>query len=371
MEHKSTNSNTTSTASGDRSMRSGPSRRALVGAAAWSAPVIAVTIGTPAAAASGAWDLALDPPQLGDSATVYNADLSRRYSVSVPIAWVVANHGSEVSPAGFPFSITYDNRIWDITGMRARWNSSTGGGSNAETVLPLVSSVVDGNRTTATVDIPFAIPAGTDSYSGLWVALDRTFLAAYPNDAVDAPTSTVWEIQPPSGDADTSNNSVSYAGFVDEGPADVWGAVVEAQFERFDFDNGSYVYRPVSGTVTSTGPKPAVAGGFIRVQTDERASSSIDLTNIRLNGAPAGGAVVFDHVDTYYGLITYVYYRTTVDLVAGDVVTFDVTAVDGDRSIVATSLNGSQVAFDGVELNDPDRRAPELGFVNNNDRSPE
>lgn len=347
----------------------GVGRRSIVSAGLWATPVVAVAVGAPMAAASGGWDLALDPPQLGDGVTLFSADFSRRYTVDVPIAWVIANHGTTVSPAGFGFSISYDNRIWDITGMTARWSGATDGA--APTVLPLSAKTVDGDTTTASVLIPFAIPAGTDSYSGLFVTVQREFLAAYPNDAVAEPIGTVWAIQPPAGDPDATNDRVALSGYTDQGPAEAWGASVAAEWERFDFTDGSYVHRPTSGTITSIGPKPALAGAEIMVLTDEKASSSVDLANIRINGAAAGGAIVFDRFDSYYGVITYVYYKTTVDLVAGDVVTFDVAAVDGDASVSATKLYGSQLSFNGVVANDPDRRAPELGFMNNNDRSPE
>ncbi|NQX25864.1 hypothetical protein HQQ81_00675 [Microbacteriaceae bacterium VKM Ac-2854] len=347
----------------------GVGRRSIVSAGLWATPVVAMAAGAPMAAASGQWDLALDPPQLGDGVTLFSADFSRRYTVDVPIAWVIANHGAAQSPAGFTFSISYDNRIWDITGMTARWS---GDGSGAEpTTLPFASKTADGDVTTASVLIPFAIPAGTDSYSGLWVAVQRDFLAAYPNDAVAEPIGTVWAIQPPVGDPDATNDRVALSGYTDQGPADVWGATAVAEWERFDFTDGSYVYRPTSGTITSIGPKPAAVGGEIMVLTDQKASASVDLADIRINGEPAGDAIVFDRFDSYFGVITYVYYRLAAELAAGDVVTFDVVTTDGDPSVSATKLYGSQLAFNGAEPNDPDRRAPELGFVNNNDRSPE
>jgi hypothetical protein len=257
--------------------------------------------------------------------------------------------------------------IWRAGDVRVDVRAAAFGDSTDYSELPLVSNSKSGNRATITVLVPFAIPAATDSFAGLRVISDITVVAVYPNDAVDAPLDVQWLLTAPATDPDTSNNSETFAGYTDESPATPWGVLVDATFEKTEIVAGtSYAYRATTVTLTSVGPTPAVAGGMIQLLTDSRISSAISFDNIELNSNPAGSAIVFDHDDTS-GNFIYKYYRNAVDLAAGDIVTFDVSYTDANPSTVPTDLGFSQIAFNGLIANDPDRRAQDRGFVNDPD----
>ncbi|WP_440710370.1 hypothetical protein [Herbiconiux sp. YIM B11900] len=342
------------------------SRRSVLTAAAWSAPVVAITLAAPAASASEAgFDLAVDPLQLGDSLPVFSADFSRRWAAGAPLGIVVSNHGTVASPAGATLTVSVDSRVFQFTGMRGAFP-----GDDTPEALTIVSNTVAGNRSTITATIPYAIPAGTDSYTGFRVSMDFDTVAVYPNDGVQPVLDSTWVVGSPAGDIDVSNNSVSYAGYRDVGPATAWGVIAEAVWERVDFAGGAgYSHRATSVTLTSTGPTPAVAGGQIMILTDQRVSTAITVDDIQLNGQPAGGAIVFDRDDSYVGQVLYKYYTTTVDLVEGDVVTFSLSYTDGLPDTVPENLSGSQVNFIGVIPNDDDRRGTNISAATNTDRT--
>lgn len=342
------------------------SRRTVLTAAAWSAPVVAITLAAPAASASEAgFDLTVDPLQLGDSLTLFSADFSRRWAAGAPLGIVVSNHGTLASPAGATLTVSVDSRVFQFTGMRGAFP-----GDDTPEALTIVSNTVDGNRSTITATIPYAIPAGTDSYTGFRISMSFDTIAVYPNDGVQPVLDSTWVLGSPSGDIDPGNNSVSYTGYRDVGPATAWGVLADATWERVDFAGGTgYSHRATSFTLTSTGPTPAVAGGQIMILTDQRVSTAITVDDIQLNGQPAGGAIVFDRDDSYVGQVLYKYYTNTVDLVEGDVVTFSLSYTDGDPATVPASLSGSQVNFIGVIPNDDDRRGMNISAATNTDRT--
>ena len=338
----------------------------MLTAAAWSTPVVMLSVATPAAAASGErFDLTFDSYQAGDGITVFSADFTRRWVASVPVGTVVSNHGTIASPAGATLTVSCDARVFRFTSM----SGALGGGEDREP-LTITSNTVSGNVSTITGVIPYAIPAGTDSFTGFRVSMDVDTVAVYPNDNVQPVLNTTWVIGSPAGDLDTGNDTLSSPGYFDEAPAVAWGVLTDAVWERVDFAGGAgYSHRATSATMTSTGPTPAVAGAQIQILTDQRVSTSISVDDIQLNGQPAGGAIVFDRDESDFGLTIYKYYTTTVDLEEGDVVTFSLSYTDGDPTEVPVDLRGSQVNFNGVVLNDPDRRAPARGSASNNDRT--
>ncbi|MCS5719328.1 hypothetical protein N1027_14415 [Herbiconiux sp. CPCC 205763] len=342
------------------------SRRTVLAAAAWTTPVMVISVAAPAAAASGeGFDLTFDSYQAGDSLTVYSADFSRRWEAGVPIGTVVSNHGTIASPPGATLTVSCDSRIFQFTGMRGDF----GGGSGSDP-LTILSNTTSDNRSTITGVIPYAIPAGTDSFTGFRVAMEFDTIAVYPNDAVQPILNTTWVIGSPAGDLDTTNDAVSYPAYTDVAPGAAWGVLVDAVWERVDFAGGTgYNHRATSATMTSTGPNPAVAGAEIQILTDQRVSTAISVDDIQLNGQPAGGAIVFDRDDTWFGQQIYKYYKTTVDLVEGDVVTFSLSYTDGNPTTVPDNLSGSQVNFNGIVLNDVNRRATNRGFASNTDRT--
>ncbi|MFB2596690.1 hypothetical protein ACEXQE_02760 [Herbiconiux sp. P17] len=342
------------------------SRRTVLTAAAWSTPVVMLSVAAPAAAASGnGFDLTFDSYQAGDGLPVFNEDFTRRWVAGVPIGTVVSNHGTVASPAGATLTVSCDSRVFRFTGM----SGAFGGGTEREP-LTITSNTVSGNLSTITGVIPYAIPAGTDSFTGFRVSMDLDTVAVYPNDGVQPVLNTTWVIGSPAGDLDNGNDTVSYPAYTDGGPAAAWGVLTDAVWERVDFAGGTgYSHRATSATMTATGPNPAVAGAQIQILTDERVSTSISVDDILLNGQPAGGAIVFDRDESYFGQTIYKYYTTTVDLVEGDVITFSLSYTDGNPATVPVNLSGSQVNFNGVILNDPDRRAPARGSASNTDRT--
>ncbi|SDY47199.1 hypothetical protein [Herbiconiux ginsengi] len=342
------------------------SRRTVLTAAAWSTPVVMLSVAAPAAAASEAgFDLSFDSYQVGDGLTVFSADFTRRWVASVPLGTVVSNHGTIASPAGATLTVSCDSRVFRFTGMRGSF-----GGGGAPEALTITSNTTSGNLSTITGVIPYAIPAGTDSFTGFRVAMDFETIAVYPNDGVQPVLNTTWVIGSPAGDLDTGNDTDSYPGYSDIAPAAPWGVLTDAVWERVDFAGGSgYSHRATSVTMTSTGPNPAVAGAEIMILTDQRVSTAISVDDIQLNGQPAGDAIVFARDDSSFGQVIYKYYTTTVDLVEGDVVTFSLSYTDGDPATVPVNLSGSQVNFNGVVLNDADRRAPARGSASNYDRT--
>ncbi|WP_446665540.1 hypothetical protein [Flexivirga sp. B27] len=338
---------------------SGPARRSVV-ASAWAAPVILTAAAAPAASASTAgFDIALDPPQMGDSITAYNGDFTHIYSISGIMAWVVANHGSAVAPGGFPMSLTCDNRIWEVASVK-------GGLDNKLKNLPITKRVSDGNSTTVTFLIPDDIPPNTDSYSGFWVIVDNEFKAVYPNDGVTAPTGTRWEVMPPAGDADASNNVVAYAGFEDKGPADIWGVVATrlAQ-ETVKWTDGTTLRRPTRVEMKSVGPKPTLGGAGVHVSTDARMSRDIEVRNVTVDGV-ATSILGPGESSVWQDVSLGVTFPLTRPLAGGEVLRFDVVYVDDEQELYGETHPGQTSFLPADEdLNTPNQRARERAYFNN------
>lgn len=319
-------------------------------ASAWAAPVVLTAVGAPAAAASpiAGFDVALDPPQLGDSVIMYNPDYTHAYRMSVPVGWVVANHGTEEAPGHFPVSVTYDNRVWQIGGLQGVFR----GDSSAEPiVLPDLSTSTSGHATTLTATIPVSIPPGTDSFSGFYVGLtDRTFKGEYPDDGIDDPTPRRWAVVPPAGDARESDDVVQFASYTDLGPMDIWGVVVDATWEYATWSNGEKLRRPATSTFTSVGPTPTPVGCEIHVSTDGRMSSGVALTHVTVNGEPSD---ILEHTDTSTGDHFVVTYTLNAGLHQGDVLAYEVSYTDRTSPPEPGDvLAGQTNLWDPAHLND-------------------
>jgi hypothetical protein len=343
----------------------GLSRRTVISAAAWTTPVVVMAVSTPAAAASlQGFDLTFDPYNAGDGIRLFNEDFSRRVIAAVPLGAVVSNHGTLAAPAGATVTASCDARVFTFTGMKGQLPGE------ASSELTILSNTTEGNRSIITAVIPSSIPAGTDSYTGYRVNPQYEIVAAYPNDAVAPVLDVTWVIGAPAGDLQTSNNTTSNPGYLDDGPASAWGVLAEATWEKVAFGDGAfYLHRATNVTLTSVGPTPALAGGQIQILTDQRISTSITVDQILLNGAPAGDAIVFDRDDSYFGQVIYKYFTTTVDLVAGDVVEFAISYTTEQPATLPENLSGSQINFIGVVPNDEDRRAMNISSATNTDRT--
>lgn len=314
-------------------------RRAVI-ASAWAAPVVVTAAAAPAAVASTVpgFDVALDPPQLGDSVIMFNADYTHPYRMDVPMAWVVANHGTKEAPGGFPFSVTYDNRVWAITGFRGRFN----GDDTGEPInLPDFSTSTSGHATTATATVPVAIPPGTDSYSGFFVSVTgRSFKGEYPNDGIDAPTPRTWAVVPPKGDADASDDTVKFQSYTDLGAMDVWGIVVDATWEYASWSDGARLRRPSSSRFTSVGPTATPDGCEVHVSTDSRMSSGLELTNVTVNGQASDILTRTDEWDS--GSDLGVTYALGAGLQKDDVLAYDVRYTDREPVPEPSDVNAGQ-----------------------------
>jgi hypothetical protein len=219
---------------------------------------------------------------------------------------VVSNHGTVASPGGATLTVSCDSRVFSFTGMSGSFGAST------PEALTIVSNTTENNRSTITGLIPYPIPAGTDSFTGFRVALDFDTVAVYPNDAVQPVLDSTWLIGSPAGDSDTTNDTASYPGYTDVGPATACGVLADATWQRVEFAGGTgYSHRATSATL----------------------------------------------------------YKTTVDLAEGDVVSFSLSYTDGDPATIPDNLSGSQINFNGVVLNDVNRRAQNISSATNTDRT--
>lgn len=142
----------------------GLSRRTALKAAAWSVPVIAAATAVPAYAASGETvDLTVAWLQSGEAFEGYNADRSKKYTVSIPTGVQVSNAGTVDVAAGSTLIMTYDARLF----------GPDAGASIDDAPLARTSVETSGNLTTATFILP-AFPVGT---SDMWIRAGMPLLA--------------------------------------------------------------------------------------------------------------------------------------------------------------------------------------------------
>ncbi len=315
------------------------SRRTVVTAAAWSAPVIAVAAATPAAAAStaGAVDLFADGLQMGSGMTYFNKDLTTRYETADPLGFTLLNNGPEPAPAGsVSVQVRYDNRVFTPTEV-------TISGSEP---IPFSTPVASGDASTFTFTVPQQVEVETDVFGPnalrVITRFDGSF--AYPNDVFDDYVEPSWTILS-DDDADTSNNifgpftSTPY-------PATPWGLTLET--ETTSLTSGSCTFDvPTSVTVTSVGPNPTpeAVTGYLRLDTG--LVSSVSLTGATHNGNSILSDVVFESSGGAYS------FNLGRPLEADDVVvlSFDVEAaenggVNGDMAQIGVS------GFNGQDLNE-------------------
>lgn len=331
-------------------------RRAVV-AAAWSAPVVVAAAAAPSAMASTTgFDLTFDPPQLGSSTPIFNEDYTRLILLDEPIAIVVSNHGTAPSPSGFTMRASYDRRLWRMTSATGRINGVTD-------TLPVQSRSTAGDVETVTFTIPVAIPPATDSFTGYFVRFGTEFLGAYPNDHVDSPQAGSYTMPPLPGDLAPSNNIASGAGFTDGGPISPWGVIPTATYEDRSLGNGVTVKRPTTITWTSVGPNPSPAGSQLTVGTDAQGTSTVRLTNVRLNGAADAGAISFVEQTSYAGQTISATYDLNGPLAKDDVLTFDVVYTDVTPSVDVSQAYPAQANFLAPDPNSDAQRARDQSYL--------
>ncbi|GAB3496239.1 hypothetical protein [Flexivirga lutea] len=232
--------------------------------------------------------------------------------------------------------------------------------------LPITARVQDGHATTVTFTIPEVIPPHTDSYTGFFVSVTSDFRAAYPHDGISSvPSPTRWEVTPPPGDTDVADNAVHYAGYTDQGPADIWGAVVtRIAAETVSWADGTTLRRPTTVAVKSVGPTPTPAGSRIRLATDARMSTDISVTDVTVNGVAS--SLTKESSSVWQGELLQVPFLLGSRLNAGDVLRLDIEYADAPSGAPASPSPG-QTNFTppDAQLNRSDQRAQELSYFTN------
>lgn len=293
---------------------SGFSRRTIVKAAAWSAPVVAVAAATPAAAASTVQgiDLFADGLQMGSELIFFSTDLATRYIASEPMGFTLLNKGADTAPAG---SVTvqarYDNRIYTPTGV-----DLSVGGSTEAVAFDIVS--VDGNASTISFVIPREMPTETSVFGANAMLVFTRFEAdiAYPNDTYDGYIAPQWTIMS-ADDSDVTNNVYGPWTPASE-PAAPWGLTLAAETSTLSAGSCS---AEVASTVTieSIGPNPTPTAANGRMYVDAGLISNVSISSATLNGTDITSDVDFSRNE--FGSYDYTLGQT---LAAGDTVVLSV-----------------------------------------------
>lgn len=329
-----------------RPTHSGPSRRTMMKAAAWSAPVIAVAAATPAAAASTVQgvDLYAAGLQMGNSISFFSTDLTTRYGTADPNGLTLLNKGEDTAPAGtVTVQARYDNRIFTPSKVTV-----SSGDPAVEVPFNIIS--VEGNASTIAFTIPRDIPTQTDVFASNAVRVYTYFDAdlAYPNDRYDDYIAPQWTVI--SADDSDGTNNVFGPWTPTSEPAEPWGLTLTAETSTLSAGSCSV---DVASTVTieSVGPNSTPVAPNGRVYVDTGLISNVSLTAATLNGTDITSDVSLER--NVYGSYDYSLGQT---LASGDTV---VLSLDYDVVSDGTSdaSEFSQVFVTGTDdSNDPNER---------------
>ncbi|WP_353116212.1 hypothetical protein [Microbacterium sp.] len=197
----------------------GVARRTVLKATAWSAPVVAMAVATPFAAASTTIDLKLEAQPFGDSLSAFSPDGVTRYTLAFPGAFSASAAGATPAPVGSTLIAVFDSRL--VGGLAV-----TVGGQPAVAG----STTTSGNRTTATFTVPVEIPA-----NGASVTVEPVFGTWNTDTWVADAEPYVLTLQAPAGttDPNQADNSVTstavYTDAFDEGVTATWGTATVPQ----------------------------------------------------------------------------------------------------------------------------------------------
>lgn len=333
----------------------GPDRRSILKAGAWSVPVVALAVAAPAASASTTANLALLPPQFGSSIPMFTPSLTQRYDASEPSGVVVGNTTSEVYTGPVILRLEVDRRLWDVTGFT--YDTRDGEGARAASFSgPTLSD----DRAVYTVSFAATVAPDTDSFTGILVRPTLTFLGDYPNDTLaPADAGASWVLVEPADAGPSDNVFVNNPGEpVDATP---FGATLTADFELVASGDGS-AYRPTNATLTSIGPNPTAVEDRVTVGFDPALADDVVLQNIALNGA-ASPDLLSQRTNTVSGGRRSVDFAFTGPLAEGDVVTFTLL-YSGGTGATPASTAGSQIAYVPVTPNDDNQRGRGQSFAN-------
>ncbi|WP_102193937.1 hypothetical protein [Microbacterium aurantiacum] len=227
----------------------GLSRRTILKASAWSAPVVALAVATPLAAASVAVDLRLRGYSFGDTIFGRSPDGLRGYRIAILGGYGATTVGDTPTP-GANLVMTFDARIFGAPSATIDAQAAT-----------LLTTTTTGNTTTAIFSLPIAIPAD---------GAEAEILISYGSITEDwyediAPSSV--SILPSGGtDPTPSDNTVTltptYFDTFDAGVTATWttdtipSAAGGAAFT---------VYKPASVSISSLAPGELDSSGSISV----------------------------------------------------------------------------------------------------------
>lgn len=267
--------------------RRGVDRRTVLAAAAWSAPVVAMAVATPLAAASVAgFDLFTGGLQQGDSVEFFNADATLKYTNGFTRGFTLMNHGPGAAPAGTLVRMRYDNRIVTPTNFTYRV-----GPTGTSTPLSYSTPIVNGNESIVEFVIPVAVPVGEDVYGPgtIWVVTGYDVDIDYPNDALDDYKVMYWQIV--AADDDGLNNLHGSLTPTTAPANNPWGLEAVASFTSFTTDRCS-MELPTSATVTSVGPGATPGNVALHLSLEPNVVTSVVLDALTIDGVPSSASIV-------------------------------------------------------------------------------
>ena len=172
---------------------SGPSRRTILQASAWSIPVMAVAVATPLASASTAIDLELVARPGGERIGGTNPEGTQAVDLTIPFTYDATSAGAQVANA--TLVVSFDTRLIDDPAV-------TMDGFPAQQI----ATEITGTTRTVTFSLPFDVPANgeTIAIQPSFAVMNRT---AWVPDAADY----VVTLLGPGGllDLTPSNNTVT------------------------------------------------------------------------------------------------------------------------------------------------------------------
>lgn len=270
------------------SSSAGIRRRTLLNTAAWSAPVVAVAAGAPAAAASTAgYDVEFASPEKGSTFFVYNSDYTVKYAIGEPMGFRLVNLGDEdwTGPAQVRF--TYDNDLFQLTGVQI---SRIGAEETRHIDISSDDVTVDGNAAHATFSITEMLPAHTEHFDPqeLVVSMEYTAEVEYPNDSLDhTPVPHEWVATIP-GNAGGESLVVGGREASFEEDVHPWGLELTATAEKIQTSECAMTV-PTQATILSVGPAGTPGDVGVSFNADPAVVTDVQIATVTLNGASLSG----------------------------------------------------------------------------------
>lgn len=262
----------------------GIARRTVLKATAWSAPVVAMAVATPFAAASTNADLFVRDRGLSDFSEAFNADKSQLLTFGTPLGVTIGqSYNLTPVPVGSLLTFTYDNRVFDGLSIAI-----------AGSPVAVSSPVASGNVSTVTAVVPVELPESGG------IDVDTTF-ATWNKDYLDGIAPFTATIAPPAGIVDPSNgdNTVTVSPtYLPTFDADTSSTVNTYQFTYPNSTEPFPWYTIATFTLRAKGAGDIPADSTFMVFTPEPVVS-LTATSITLDGAPAADLLSAPTIDEY------------------------------------------------------------------------